>query len=178
MTLFESLQPVRATFNIIIILHALTSILVFLYCFTVYYFFFQQARVPLYTDLPADFIQPVTSLSSNIARLVIFCVAPADYSYTISGDLCCLSLPVESLPSIILHYFRRLLLFISPCGISPADYLTLFQETCYLYLSLWNLSRRLSYIISGDLCSLSLLVESPASIILHFVRPGMGQWRV
>ena len=88
-------------------------------------------------------------------------------SYTVSGDLCSLSLLVESLPPIILHCFRRLVLFISPCGISPADYLTLFQETCALYLSLWNLSRRLSYTISGDLCSLSVLVEPLPPIILH-----------
>ena len=107
-------------------------------------------------------------------RLVLF-ISPCynlsrRLSYTVSGDLCSLSLLVESLPPIILHYFRRLVLFISPCGISPADYLTLFQETCALYLSLWNLSRRLSYTISGDLCSLSLLVESLPPIILHYFR--------
>ena len=95
-------------------------------------------------------------------------------SYTISGELCSLSLLVESLPPIILHYFRRLVLFISSCGISPADYLTLFQETCVLYLSLWNLSRRLSYTISGDLCSLSILVESLPPVILHYFRRLVG----
>ena len=116
---------------------------------------------------PADYL---TLLQETCALYLSLWNLSRRLSYTISGDLCSLSLLVESLPPIILHYYRRLVLFISPCGISPADYLTLFQETCALYLSLWNLSHRLSYTISGDLCSLSLLVESLPPIILHYFR--------